>query len=127
MKWLLLDTHILLWWLNDNPRLQVEIRSLIANPRNEVFISSVSVWESAIKRTLGRLEFDTETLLTALNYGGFREISITARHGIVAGSLPRYHDDPFDRMLIAQAQVEGFSIITHDAQFKFYDVPIIGA
>jgi len=127
MKLLLLDTHILLWWLCNSPRLRVEPRALIANPHHEIYISPASVWEASIKRALGRLEFDTDELLTALDSGGFRELPITMQHGLVAGNLPRHHDDPFDRMLIAQAQVEGFSIITHDAKFKLYDVPIIWA
>jgi PIN domain nuclease of toxin-antitoxin system len=127
MKFCLLDTHILLWWLCNSPRLHPQIRKLIANPDNEIYISSASVWEASIKRALGKLEFDDEELLTAIEASGFREIAMTVRHGIIAGGLPRYHDDPFDRMLIAQAQVEGFSIITHDAKFKDYNVPIIWA
>ncbi len=75
-----------------------------------------------------RLEFDNAELLAAIKSGGFREVVVTVQHGlIIAGSLPRYHEDPFDRMLIAQAQVEGFSIITHDAKFKYYEVSIVSA
>jgi len=107
MKLFLIDTHILLWWLCESPRLRPEIKNLIANPYNEIYVSSVSLWEASIKRALGRLEFDQEEILIAIEYGRFRE-----QHGLVAGNLPRHHDDPFDRMLIAQAQVEGLSIIT---------------
>jgi len=127
MRRLILDTHILLWWLCDSSRLRTKTRNLIANPENDIYISSASVWEASIKRALGKLEFDHEELLVAIKSGGFQEIAITVQHGIVAGGLPRHHDDPFDRMLIAQAQVECFSIITHDAQFKQYDVPVIWA
>ncbi len=127
MKSYLLDTHILLWWLCNSPRLSTQIQKLIADPSNEIYISPASVWEASIKRTLGKLEFDNEELLTAIDSSGFREIAVTVRHGLIAGGLPRYHEDPFDRMLIAQAQVEGFSIITHDAKFKHYNVPIIWA
>ncbi|MDM8558065.1 type II toxin-antitoxin system VapC family toxin [Candidatus Parabeggiatoa sp. HSG14] len=127
MKLFLLDTHILLWWLCNSSRLHPKIRKLIANPDNEIYISPASVWEASIKRELGRLEFDDEELLTAIESGGFLEVAVTIRHGLIAGSLPRHHEDPFDRMLIAQAQVENFSIITHDAKFKYYEVPIIWA
>lgn len=127
MKLFLIDTHILLWWLCDSPRLRPKIRNLVANPDNEIYVRSVSIWEASIKRALGRLEFDHKELLTAIESGRFTQLPITVQYGLVAGNLPRHHDDPFDRMLIAQAQVEGFSIITHDAQFKHYDVPIIWA
>ncbi len=123
----MIHIHILLWWLCDNPRLRTQTRNLIASSDNRIYISSVSVWEASIKRTLGRLEFDPEELMAAIESGEFLEIAVTIQHGLVAGSLPRHHDDPFDRMLIAQAQVESLSIITHDAQFKHYDVPIIWA
>jgi len=127
MKWFLLDTHILLWWLCDSPRLRSNARKLIASPDNQIYISSASIWEASIKRALGKLEFEPKELLLAIESEDFQELAITAKHGLVAGDLPRHHDDPFDRMLIAQAQVEGFTIITHDAQFKKYEVPIIWA
>ena len=125
MKLVLLDTHILLWWLCDSPRLHSKARKLIASPDNKIYISSASVWEASIKRALGKLEFDPNELLPAIESEDFQELAITITHGLIAEALPRYHDDPFDRMLIAQAQVEGFAIITHDAQFKKYEVPII--
>jgi len=120
-------SYILLWWLCNSPRLRPKIRKLIANPDNEIYISPASVWEASIKRKLGRLEFDNAELLAAIKSGGFREVAVTIQHGLIAGSLPRHHEDPFDRMLIAQAQVEGFSIITHDAKFKYYEVSIVSA
>ena len=125
MKSILLDTHILLWWLADNARLTKKVKSAIANPDNVVYTSPASIWEASIKRALGRREFDDKKLLTAIESSGFREVVITMQHGQVAGNLPRYHEDPFDRMLIAQAQVNNLTIITHDKQFKHYDISVI--
>lgn len=125
MSHFLLDTHILLWWLNDNPRLSSHAKTLISNPHNELYISSVSIWEASIKRALGRLEFNDDELYTAIDTDGFRELTVSITHAIAAGNLPRHHGDPFDRMLIAQAQTEDLSIITHDAQFQYYNVSLV--
>ncbi len=119
---LLLDTHALLWWLADAPELSTNARHLIANPDNQVHVSAVSGWEIGIKQALGKLEVDTEELAGAVREGGFEALPVSFEHGLRAGALPSHHRDPFDRMLIAQAQAEGLTIVTRDPAFSAYDV-----
>ncbi|MBF0168925.1 MAG: type II toxin-antitoxin system VapC family toxin [Alphaproteobacteria bacterium] len=122
---LLLDTHLLIWWLNDDAALSVTARQAIADPGSEVFVSAASVWEIAIKHALGKLAFPIGRMSGILGEAGFAPMSIEIQHTIRAGALPRHHDDPFDRMLIAQAQLEGLVIATADSMFKKYDVSLI--
>jgi len=122
---LLLDTHALLWWLNDDRRLPVKARKLIALGSNAVVVSAASAWEIATKVRLGKLEIAAE--LTAdfssvLAQEGFESLSISVDHALRAGLLPGPHKDPFDRMLIAQAQAEGVPILSSDAVFDGYGV-----
>jgi len=123
----LLDTHILLWWVEDDPRVRADTREKIADPSHEVVVSVTSLWEAAIKRAVGKLRFETTTLLDALSRGGMRVLPITAEHALAAGDLPRHHDDPFDRMLVAQARAEGLTLISRDARLRSYDVVILEA
>jgi PIN domain nuclease of toxin-antitoxin system len=123
----LLDTHVLLWWMHDAPRLQSRVRDVIGNPDHDIVVSVASIWEAAIKRAIGKLRFDTPTLLHALHRGRLRVLPITAEHALAASDLPRHHDDPFDRMLVAQAAAEGLSIITHDRRLQQYGVGIVRA
>jgi len=123
----LLDTHILLWWVEDDPRVRADTRAKIADPSHEVVVSVASLWEAAIKRAVGKLRFETTTLLDALSRGGMRVLPITAEHALAAGDLPRHHDDPFDRMLVAQARAEGLTLISRDARLRSYDVVILEA
>ena len=90
-------------------------------------VSAATIWEAAIKRALGKLRFETPVLLDTLSRGGIRVLPITAEHALTAGDLPRHHDDPFDRMLVAQAIAEGLTVITRDAWFRSYQVAIIRA
>ena len=122
---LLLDTHVLLWWLADNPALSKRARKLIAN-EPEVFASAASAWEIAIKRALGKLEAP-EDLLAALEMSGIQRLAIDFEHAAVAGALPRHHDDPFDRMLVAQAQREGLTLLSSDARIAEYGVSVLPA
>jgi PIN domain nuclease of toxin-antitoxin system len=122
---LLLDTHVLLRWLADDPALSKQARVLIAN-EPEVFASAASAWEIAIKRALGKLEAP-EDLLSALEAGGIRRLPIDFQHAAVAGALPRHHDDPFDRMLVAQAQREGLTLLTSEARISRYAVAVLPA
>lgn len=117
---LLLDTHVLLWWLADDRKLGKGGREIIANPNNDVHVSSVSVWEVAIKATLGRLEIQLDDLEDAIIRNGFRPLPIGFRHAVTAGRLPSVHRDPFDRMLIAQASVEELRVVSHDRVFEQY-------
>jgi PIN domain nuclease of toxin-antitoxin system len=120
---LLLDTHALLWWLADEG-LTSQARDAIADPVNLVMVSAVSAWEISIKRALGKLAAPDD-LERQVDEGGFAPLSISMAHGIAAGDLPRHHDDPFDRMLIAQAFAEGLTIVTHDKRFADYDVSML--
>ena len=117
---LLLDTHILLWWLADDGKLSKTARAIIANPDNDVLVSSASLWEISIKEALGRLKVDLDDLEKAIPRNGFRTLPIGFRHALTTGRLPAIHRDPFDRMLIAQASVEELRVVSHDRVFERY-------
>lgn len=119
---LLLDTRVLLWWLADDFKLTRVSRAIIANPDNEVLVSSVSLWEIAIKAALGRVEVELDDLEAAIARNGFRPLPIGFRHAVTAGRLPAVHRDPFDRMLIAQASVEELRVVSHDRVFERYNL-----
>jgi PIN domain nuclease of toxin-antitoxin system len=121
---LLVDTHALLWWRGDHRRLSARAHAAITNPDIALFFSAASIWEMAIKRALGKLDVPVD-LLDTMNERGFSELPVLSRHGIVAGALPRHHADPFDRMLVAQAQSEGMALVTDDARIAAYDVPVL--
>jgi len=121
---LLLDTHVLLWWLNDSPELSETGRTAISNPDNLIVVSSVVIWEIRIKQALGKLEIDSD-FHAVLKNQRFDMLPITADHAYAAGNLPLHHRDPFDRMIIAQARLEGLSVVTRDAIFKQYGVPVL--
>ncbi len=122
----LTDTHAYLWWLKDDPGLGDEAREVMANPETIVVVSAASIWEIAIKSSLGKLTVDGDPL-AEIRANGFEELPMTARHAQLAGALPRHHDDPFDRMLIAQAGLEDLTLISRDAAFAAYDVAILRA
>lgn len=121
---LLLDTHALLWWLSDAPALKAEARETIAEASGVVYVSAASAWEISIKKALGKLD-SPDDLQAALVASHFQSLPITIVHATNAGQLPRHHDDPFDRMLIAQAQAEQLTLVTHDTMFRPYGIPII--
>ena len=121
---LLLDTHILLWWLDDNPALSNAGRRAIAASDNLIILSSVVIWEIRIKQALGKLEI-TPDFYQVLEHQGFEFLSVTSEHAYAVGDLPMHHRDPFDRMIITQAKLEGLSVVTHDAIFKNYPVSIL--
>ena len=123
---LLLDTHVLLWWLADAPELSEAARDLIRDSNRAVWVSAVSAWEIAIKKALGKLEAPDD-LVAALEANGFRSLPIQVTHALLAGSLPRIHDDPFDRMLVAQAKAEGLTLVTADARLTAYGVSVFRA
>jgi PIN domain nuclease of toxin-antitoxin system len=123
---LLLDTHVLLWWLVDDRKLGKTAREIIANPNNDVHVSTASVWEAAIKAALGRLEVELDDLEEAIVRNGFRPLPIGFRHAVTAGRLPSVHRDPFDRMLVAQARVEELRIVSHDRVFERYGLSTEG-
>ena len=121
---LLLDTHILLWWLSDDPLLPAAAREAIASPESEVTISAASVWEIAIKKAAGRLDAPDD-LVEALATDDFETLPITVAHAVAAGALPPYHSDPFDRILIAQARTNDLTLISIDRRFPQYDVELL--
>lgn len=121
---LLLDTHVLLWWLDDNPALSGAARSAISNADNLIVLSSVVIWEIRIKQALGKVEIDPDFYHVIKNQG-FVQLSISSDHAYAVGDLPMHHRDPFDRMIIAQAMIEGLRVVTHDRIFKKYDIPVL--
>lgn len=116
---LLLDTHTFLWWSEDSPQLPRHFRGAISEPTNEVFISAVTVWEIAIKRRTGRLVFSGR-VTEAIERLRFQRLPIAISHAEAVEQLPLLHRDPFDRMLVAQAQAEGMILLTVDAKIIAY-------
>jgi PIN domain nuclease of toxin-antitoxin system len=121
---LLIDTHILLWWLDNAARLNHETREAIQEPANRVFVSAATIWEIAIKSASGKLDVPTN-LDAALEHSRFQELPIRFSHAVAAGRLPEHHRDPFDRMLIAQAQCEKLTLVTHDERIRRYEVTLL--
>lgn len=121
---LLLDTHALLWWLCDEPLLKPNARDSIRASSSTVYVSAASAWEIGIKKALGKLDAPDD-LAQAIAANNFLPLAISVGHGLSAGSLPRHHNDPFDRMLIAQAWSEDLTIVTHDTRFRPYGIPVI--
>ena len=121
---LLLDTHVLLWWVAGEP-LGAEASTQIADPANLVCVSAASVWEMSIKQTLGKLHLDgdIDTILSE----DFEPVPITFDDARLAGSLPEHHRDPFDRMLVAQARARDLVLVSRDLALEPYDVQILWA
>jgi len=123
---LLLDTHLLLWAAGQPTRLSAKARRLVSHPANELLFSAASLWEVAIKRGLGRSDFqvDTRLLRRGLLDNGYSELPIRSDHVVATESLPPIHKDPFDRVLVAQATVEGIMLLTSDAVVARYPGPV---
>lgn len=126
MRRLLLDTHALLWWLSDDFALGPNTRQMIGEQRNQVLVSAASIWEISIKQAKGMLEAP-EDLEALVEDEGFTKLPISLFHGQQAGKLPEIHRDPFDRMLIAQAQAEGLELVTADGIIPQYGVRVVSA
>ena len=127
---LLIDSHVWIWWMADLEALSKETRHILEDPRNEIFVSTASSWEIAIKYSIGKITLPSspeEFFIHALAKCGFSTLKIDNLHALRVASLPLHHNDPFDRMLIAQAQVEKLPIITSDKKFSMYEVEIIQA
>lgn len=124
---LLLDTHLLLWVASDPERLSKKARTLLLDPANRPMFSAASLWEIAIKRGLGRDDFrvDMRRLWRMLLASGYLELPVSSEHALVAGDLPNLHKDPFDRMLIAQARVEGLLLLTVDKSVAKYGEAVL--
>ncbi|MBF1995463.1 type II toxin-antitoxin system VapC family toxin [Serratia symbiotica] len=126
MKRLLIDTHVFIWWLTDEPALGSMARSVISRGSNVVYVSAVTPWEISIKRSLGKLQFEAD-IDEAMERNRFFPLSITHSHAEQAGELPRHHGDPFDRMLIAQSQMEGLVLVSADTVFSQYGIRLMNA
>lgn len=120
---LLLDTHVLLWWLADDVTLSDEVKSRL-DVEPDVYVSSATVWEVAIKAAIGKISQPAD-LPDIMRASGFRELRISFDHAIAAGRLPLIHHDPFDRMLVAQATCENLTLVTRDANCQKYDVDVL--
>jgi len=112
----LVDTHILLWVVQDSPKLSKKARYMLTDPEDEYWFSAASVWEIAIKHSTksSKLQISAEQARTAFLAAGFKELPVTSLHATAVESLPKLHKDPFDRILVAQARSEGWRLITHD-------------
>ena len=126
MERFLLDTHALLWTLTEPRKLSTLARTALEDAQNDVFVSPVSVWEIAVKRALGKLQAP-DNLEASIKEQGFTPLSLTFFHAEQAGALSPHHGDPFDRMLVAQAQAEGLILVTRDARIPLYGVRTLTA
>jgi len=117
----LLDTHILLWWLYDDPKLSKQYQEIISDPKNSIFISIASVWEIEIKSAINKLVVDP-SYINFIQNDDFSLVSIELNHTLRLRNLPLHHNDPFDRILIAQAQSEKLTLLTVDKSMYHYDV-----
>lgn len=123
---LLLDTHVLLWWLDDPSSIAGRARELIADSSRAVFVSAAAAWEITIKRQLGKLDAPDD-LEDALERERFQHLPTGVRHALAVAELPPIHADPFDRIQIAQARLEGLTIVTRDGRIPRYEVPCLRA
>ncbi len=124
MSPLLLDTHALLWSVGDTDRLSPTVRGVLDAGVVPAYVSAASIWEIAIKRASGKLKVP-ENLLESIAAARFGELGVSFQHAYLAGALPPHHGDPFDRMLVAQAQSENLTLVTNDARIGAYDVPVL--
>lgn len=122
---ILLDTHLMLWWLTSDRRLPKQAERLITDSDNEVYVSAASVWEIAIKSALGRIEGDVTEIEASLEPSGLVQLPINGKHAVQVSKLPLYHQDPFDRMLVAQSLVEPMRLLTHDRILERYGEMVI--
>ena len=122
---LLLDTHVFLWAVDDNPNLSIAAREAIINGQNIVYVSAATAWEISIKRAIGKLKIPETDYLDELRLHRFTPLSITTEHALAVENLPPIHKDPFDRMLVAQAQFEKLTLVTRDHRITEYEVWVI--
>lgn len=124
---LLLDTHVALWAITDSPKLPKKARELIASPKSTVWVSAANLWEIAIKHSLGRgdMPVSSPDAMRYFKESGYRILPVEAEHAIAVEELPNHHQDPFDRILVAQALVEPMRLMTHDPLVALYSDTII--
>jgi PIN domain nuclease of toxin-antitoxin system len=124
----LIDTHTFLWWVTDDPFLSMHAREILADGRNEVYLSAASVWEIVIKTAIGRLilpESPAQYISSRMSLNRFRPLPIQISHAAHVYELPPHHNDPFDRMLIAQSRLESMPLVTRDEEIQRYDLETI--
>ena len=126
MRGYLLDTHVLLWWLDDPERLSEGARSAITDTTNAVYVSAAAAWEIGIKQALGRIDVPVQ-LEQAVEDEGIRVLPISFTHGLAVAHLPSHHQDPFDRLMVAQAIAEELVLITRDPVVQQYDAATLKA
>lgn len=124
---LLLDTHAFLWAIDNDPRLSQKARDAITDGHNIVFVSAATAWEISIKKAIGKLKVPQGNYLEELRLHRFTPLDITTEHAFAVEGLPQHHKDPFDRLLVAQAQVEKLTLVTRDPRLKAYAVQVIEA
>jgi PIN domain nuclease of toxin-antitoxin system len=124
---LLLDTHVALWAITDSPKLPQNARDLIASPKTTVWVSAANIWEIAIKHSLGRgdMPVSSQDAVRYFQASGYRFLAIEAEHTVAVEKLPPHHQDPFDRILVAQALIEPMRLMTHDSLVALYSDTII--
>ena len=123
---LILDSHVAIWAIQDRGQLRAAALRLIDDPTINVFVSAASIWEIGIKRVSGKLQV-ADNFVELVRRAGYTDLPVTFHHAEMAASLPLHHRDPFDRMLIAQAQAEGLTLVTDDSQIARYQVPVMPA
>jgi PIN domain nuclease of toxin-antitoxin system len=117
---IIIDTHLLLWWVTNDRRLPDKARRLIENAKNNIAVSTASIWEIAIKQALGRIKIDLKELEEVIITNNFESLPVKLHHAIEVSELPPHHSDPFDRMLVAQCLSETAYLLTHDEQLQKY-------
>jgi PIN domain nuclease of toxin-antitoxin system len=125
---LLLDTHVFLWWVTDDSRLSSAARELIANPANEIFLSAASAWEMALKSRLGRLTLPGKVeafVIEHMAVNAIQALPIQVSHALHTRDLPDHHRDPFDRIIVCQARIEGLTVLTADPLIGQYQVEVL--
>lgn len=123
---LLLDTHVLLWWFNEPEALSQQAIAAIADESNVVYVSAATIWEVGIKQALGKLR-GADDLVARVHEQRLDELPVALEHAAAAARLPPHHHDPFDRMLVAQAQAEGLTLVTRDSRLGAYGVALLNA
>jgi PIN domain nuclease of toxin-antitoxin system len=122
---LLVDTHVLLWGINEPQRVPLAVGRAMGSPSNETYVSAVCLWEIAIKKKLGKLSAPDDLLERVEAHPDYRVLPVTAAHAWRVRTLPQHHRDPFDQLLVAQALTEQMTVITHDRSISLYGVPIL--
>jgi len=126
----LLDTHVLIWWIENSRRLGWRTKAMIQDNNTTIWISAVAIWEISIKAAIDRLDVQpgfVDELPQEMELSGFRPLPVTFEHAFGVRHLPLHHADPFDRMLVAQAQCERLTILTTDPKLRMYDIPTVDA